>query len=109
MYLSGCFPVKPCLDSFCCIEDHVLSNSFTQRSLIPECLQIVHLTFYNTPEVLGWAVVNTAPNSRHRLAHILLFEHALKHFTGVLEASVAMKDWLCIRITLGSLCICIEY
>ena len=49
------------------------------------------------------------PDPGHGLPHTLLFEFALEHLTGVLEASVAVEDWLCIRITLDGLFISIEY
>ena len=61
---------------------------------------VISFSLQNAPEALHWAVINAMCHARHTLCHPGLNKLVVKCPVGILKASVAVKQWMCIRIGL---------
>lgn len=64
---------------------------------------IITLSLQDAPEPFHRTVVNTVRYTGHALCHPSLLEFVVKDSAGVLETSVAMEQWMSIRVSLNSL------
>ncbi len=65
-----------------------------------ESLSVVALTFQDSPEALHGTVINAERYTGHALCHPCFHKSLVKGSVRVLEASVAVKQRMCARISL---------
>ena len=63
-------------------------------------IEVVHLTFQNAPEAFHRTIIDATTNTGHTLLHFLFVQFCLEQFACILESSVTMKQWMCVRILL---------
>ena len=81
----------------------VVTNEFfnhgDQAYSIGEAFSVVPFPFQNSPESLHWTVINTLGDPGHALDHAGLGQHTVERAVRVLETSVAVAQWMCIRFS----------
>lgn len=91
--LYGCTVTKALLKALIVVKMDVICNCSSKGDFICKLIQIEHLSLYNAPEPLDRTVINAMTNTGHRLFHLLSVQLHLKGGTGILESSVAVKQW----------------
>lgn len=91
------------LDSLRVVIVDVLLNHLGQLTLTGEPPAIIALPFQDTPESLHRAVINAVGDTGHALRHSGLHKLLMKRSVGILKASVAVKQGMCVRIGLNRL------
>ena len=71
-------------------------------------VSVIALSLQDSPEALHWAIVNAASNTGHTLCHSSIQQFFVESSAGVLESSVTVEQWVCIRIFQNGLIQCIE-
>jgi len=84
------------------IVSDVVLNHGNKLLAACEASSIVPLPLENAPETLHWAIADAFSNSGHALLLLRSFQLAVKSSVGILESSVTMEQWMCIRIGLNS-------
>ena len=87
---------------------YVIFNSGNKRITARELFKIVHFGLQNTPPTFHRSVVKTSSNTGHTLDHTRFNKLLVENLVCVLESSVAMEDWLCIRIKTSRFIKCCE-
>ena len=84
------------------IADVVL-NHLDEFLLTGKTTVIITLSFQDAPEPFHGAVVNAVRDTGHTLRHTSLQKFMVKGSVSILEPSVAMEQWMSIRVGLNSL------
>lgn len=73
--------------------------------LFPACKPsaVVSLPFQDSPESFHRTIINTFCNPGHTLRHAGFFKFLVKCSVGILKTTIAMEQWMCIRICFYSL------
>ena len=61
-------------------------------------MSVIALSLQDSPESFHWAIVNAASNTGHTLRHSGIQQFLVEDSAGVLESSVTVEQWMCIRI-----------
>jgi len=89
---------KIALHPFSIIVENVVFDHIDQFLSTHKSPAIIAFPLQNTPETLHWPVVDTACHAGHTLCHACLLEPAVEHPVCILEPSVAMEQWMCLRV-----------
>lgn len=90
------------LNTSCVVIANILLDHLDKLVLAVEPSAIITFPLQNTPEALHWTVINAMRYAGHTLRHARLYELVVEGTVGVLETSVAMKQGMCVRISLHS-------
>lgn len=66
-------------------------------------VSVIALSLQDSPETFHWAIVNAAANTGHALCHSGIQKLLVEGSAGVLESSITVEQWVCIRIFQDSL------
>lgn len=81
----------------------IIFNGRNQLFSAGKGMPIIALSLQDSPEAFHWAVVNAAANAGHALCHSGIQQLFVEGSAGVLESSVTVEQWVCIRIFQNSL------
>ena len=76
----------------------VIFNHIYQLFFAGIALAVIAFSLQDTPESFHWPIVNALGNTGHALLHTGFFQLVVKSPVGILKSSVAVEQWMGIRI-----------
>ena len=80
---------------------NIIRNHLNQRISTGKAFPIISFSLKNSPKAFHRTVINAFGNTRHALYHTGFYYLLVKIPAGVLEPSVAVKNWMGFRIRLN--------
>lgn len=81
----------------------IVFNHLDEIPLTGEPSAVIALPLQNSPEALHRAVINAMGNTGHTLHHSGLYKFVVEGTISILKSSVAVKQGMCVRISLNCL------
>ena len=109
MFLYRCQDTKVTLHTFVIVIMNVCFNRTHKFTLAAKMPAVVHLSLKDAPESFHGPVVNAVGYTGHALHHALFFQFVMEIPVRILEASIAVKQRMGIRIGFYRLVKGLEY
>ena len=74
-------------------------NHGDKTDFVREAFSVIPFSLQDSPESFHWTVINTLGDPGHALDHAGLGQHTVERAVRVLETSVAVAQWMCIRFS----------
>ena len=103
MFFKRCQYPKIALHPSGIVIADVVLNHLNEFLLTGKTTTIITLSLQDAPEPFHGAVVNAVRDTGHTLRHTSLQKFMVKGSVSILEPSVAMEQWMSIRVGLNSL------
>ena len=73
-------------------------NHGNKTDFVREAFSVIPFSLQDTPESLHWAIINAFGNPGHTLGHASFSQHMVEWTACILESSVAVAQWMCVRV-----------
>ena len=98
MFLHWCQNPQVALNPAIVVVSDVVLNHLNKILARGKSSAVIPFSFKNPPESLHRSVVDTFCHSGHTLLHLCLLQLIVKRPVCILESSVAVEQWMCVRI-----------